>query len=152
MTPPPLQVRRALKQAEKDMQASSTASEALQLWLQLTHEVEVQYYNVKRHRAELQLAIAKEEVLSWVVCVRGWGWGDGGGLGEGCIWRTRRWYLKGLHWICKEVITKRVKAISMLMIYSDIDWPVPVFPCRQRGLRRRGALCSGLSMSHTAPF
>ncbi|XP_056266241.1 stromal interaction molecule 2-like isoform X3 [Pseudoliparis swirei] len=56
-----LQVRRALKQAEKDMQASSTASEALQLWLQLTHEVEVQYYNVKRHRAELQLAIAKEE-------------------------------------------------------------------------------------------
>uniref|UniRef100_A0A8C2WCV9 Tromal interaction molecule 2a n=1 Tax=Cyclopterus lumpus TaxID=8103 RepID=A0A8C2WCV9_CYCLU len=56
-----LQVRGALKQAEKDMQASSTASEALQLWLQLTHEVEVQYYNVKRHRAELQLAIAKEE-------------------------------------------------------------------------------------------
>ncbi|KAK9540133.1 hypothetical protein VZT92_002602 [Zoarces viviparus] len=56
-----VQVRGALKQAEKDMQASSTASEALQLWLQLTHEVEVQYYNVKRHRAELQLAIAKEE-------------------------------------------------------------------------------------------
>ncbi|XP_075946183.1 stromal interaction molecule 2 [Anarhichas minor] len=56
-----VQVRGSLKQAEKDMQASSTASEALQLWLQLTHEVEVQYYNVKRHRAELQLAIAKEE-------------------------------------------------------------------------------------------
>ncbi|KAK1886818.1 Suppressor of hairless protein like [Dissostichus eleginoides] len=56
-----VQVRRALKQAEKDMQASSNASETLQLWLQLTHEVEVQYYNVKRHRAELQLAIAKEE-------------------------------------------------------------------------------------------
>nr|XP_040043557.1 stromal interaction molecule 2-like isoform X1 [Gasterosteus aculeatus aculeatus] len=56
-----VQIRGALKQAEKDMQASSTASEALQLWLQLTHEVEVQYYNVKRHRAELQLAIAKEE-------------------------------------------------------------------------------------------
>ncbi|KAK5926610.1 hypothetical protein CgunFtcFv8_022168 [Champsocephalus gunnari] len=56
-----VQVRGALKQAEKDMQASSNASETLQLWLQLTHEVEVQYYNVKRHRAELQLAIAKEE-------------------------------------------------------------------------------------------
>ncbi|XP_037328905.2 stromal interaction molecule 2-like [Pungitius pungitius] len=56
-----VQIRGALKQAEKDMQASSSASEALQLWLQLTHEVEVQYYNVKRHRAELQLAIAKEE-------------------------------------------------------------------------------------------
>ncbi|KAM8879481.1 stromal interaction molecule 2-like [Spinachia spinachia] len=56
-----VQIRGALKQAEKDMQASSNASEALQLWLQLTHEVEVQYYNVKRHRAELQLAVAKEE-------------------------------------------------------------------------------------------
>ncbi|KAA8594882.1 stromal interaction molecule 2 isoform X1 [Etheostoma spectabile] len=56
-----VQVRGALKQAEKDMQASWTASEALQLWLQLTHEVEVQFYNVKRHRAELQLGIAKEE-------------------------------------------------------------------------------------------
>ncbi|XP_049900439.1 stromal interaction molecule 2 [Epinephelus moara] len=55
------QVRGALKQAEKDMQASWTASEALQLWLQLTHEVEVQYYNVKKHSAELQLATAKEE-------------------------------------------------------------------------------------------
>ncbi|KAM9856981.1 uncharacterized protein ACBR49_000651 [Aulostomus maculatus] len=55
------QVRGALKQAEMDMQASWTASEALQQWLQLTHEVEVQYYNVKKQRAELQLAIAKEE-------------------------------------------------------------------------------------------
>uniref|UniRef100_A0A3B4BJL3 SAM domain-containing protein n=1 Tax=Periophthalmus magnuspinnatus TaxID=409849 RepID=A0A3B4BJL3_9GOBI len=55
------QVREVLKQAEKDMQASWTASEALQQWLQLTHEVEVQYYNVKKHSAELQLATAKEE-------------------------------------------------------------------------------------------
>uniref|UniRef100_A0A8C5NF52 Stromal interaction molecule 2-like n=1 Tax=Gouania willdenowi TaxID=441366 RepID=A0A8C5NF52_GOUWI len=55
------QVRGALKQAEKDMQASWTFSEALQLWLQLTHEVEVQYYNVKKQSAELQLATAKEE-------------------------------------------------------------------------------------------
>ncbi|XP_017281312.1 stromal interaction molecule 2 [Kryptolebias marmoratus] len=55
------QVRGALKQAEKEMLASWTVSEALQLWLQLTHEIEVQYYNVKKQRAELQLAIAKEE-------------------------------------------------------------------------------------------
>ncbi|XP_060917195.1 stromal interaction molecule 2-like [Labrus mixtus] len=55
------QVLGALKQAEKDVNASWTASEALQQWLQLTHEVEVQYYNVKRHGAELQLATAKEE-------------------------------------------------------------------------------------------
>uniref|UniRef100_A0A3Q0SDE3 Stromal interaction molecule 2 n=1 Tax=Amphilophus citrinellus TaxID=61819 RepID=A0A3Q0SDE3_AMPCI len=55
------QVRGALKQAEKDMQASWTVSEVLQQWLQLTHEVEVQYYNVKKQSAELQLATAKEE-------------------------------------------------------------------------------------------
>ncbi|XP_041641786.1 stromal interaction molecule 2 [Cheilinus undulatus] len=55
------QVLGALKQAEKDMNASWTASEALQQWLQLTHEVEVQYYNVKKQSAEQQLATAKEE-------------------------------------------------------------------------------------------
>lgn len=53
----------ALKQAEKDMHASWTASEALQQWLQMTHEVEVQYYNVKKQSAVLQLAAAKEEVI-----------------------------------------------------------------------------------------
>ncbi|XP_061832889.1 uncharacterized protein [Nerophis lumbriciformis] len=56
-----VQVRGALKQAEKDMWATWSASDALQQWLQLTHEVEVQYYNVKKHSAELQLATAKEE-------------------------------------------------------------------------------------------
>ncbi|XP_044046819.1 stromal interaction molecule 2 isoform X2 [Siniperca chuatsi] len=55
------QVLGALKQAEMDMHASWTASEALQQWLQLTHEVEVQYYNVKKQSAVLQLASAKEE-------------------------------------------------------------------------------------------
>uniref|UniRef100_A0A3B3UVF3 Stromal interaction molecule 2 n=1 Tax=Poecilia latipinna TaxID=48699 RepID=A0A3B3UVF3_9TELE len=55
------QVRGALKQAEKEMIASWTVSGALQQWLQLTYEVEVQYYNVKKHSAELQLAAAKEE-------------------------------------------------------------------------------------------
>ncbi|XP_076001690.1 uncharacterized protein LOC142994742 [Genypterus blacodes] len=55
------QVRGALKQAENDMQASWSASEALQQWMQLTHEVEVQYFSVKRHSAELQLTTAKEE-------------------------------------------------------------------------------------------
>ncbi len=56
------QVLGALKQAEKEMHASWTVSEALQQWLQLTHEVEVQYYNVKKQSAVLQLASAKEEV------------------------------------------------------------------------------------------
>nr|XP_061791972.1 stromal interaction molecule 2-like [Nerophis lumbriciformis] len=56
-----VQIRGALRQAEKDMHATWTASEVLQQWLQLTHEVEVQYYNIKKHSAELQLAIAKEE-------------------------------------------------------------------------------------------
>lgn len=45
------------------MQASWTVTEVLQQWLQLTHEVEVQYYNVKKQSAELQLATAKEEVM-----------------------------------------------------------------------------------------
>lgn len=56
------QVLGALKQAEQDIHASWTASEALQQWLQLTHEVEVQYYNVKKQSAVLQLTCAKEEV------------------------------------------------------------------------------------------
>ncbi|XP_010864671.4 stromal interaction molecule 2 [Esox lucius] len=55
------QVRGALKRAEKDMMACWSVPETLQLWLQLTYEVEVQYYNVKKHSAELQLATAKEE-------------------------------------------------------------------------------------------
>lgn len=56
------QILGALKQAEQDKHASWTASETLQQWLQLTHEVEVQYYNVKKQSAVLQLACAKEEV------------------------------------------------------------------------------------------
>lgn len=59
------QVRMALKKAEKEFELRSSWSvpDALQKWLQLTHEVEVQYYNIKRQNAEMQLAIAKDEVL-----------------------------------------------------------------------------------------
>lgn len=56
-----VQVRMALKRAEKELQSDWSVPEALQMWLQLTHEVEVQYYNIKKHSAELQLAIAKDE-------------------------------------------------------------------------------------------
>uniref|UniRef100_A0AAY4AJI9 SAM domain-containing protein n=1 Tax=Denticeps clupeoides TaxID=299321 RepID=A0AAY4AJI9_9TELE len=56
-----VQVRMALKRAEKELQSSWSVPEALQMWLQLTHEVEVQYYNIKKQSAELQLAIAKDE-------------------------------------------------------------------------------------------
>lgn len=54
----------ALKKAEKEFELRSSWSvpDALQKWLQLTHEVEVQYYNIKRQNAEMQLAIAKDEV------------------------------------------------------------------------------------------
>lgn len=55
------QVRGALKRAEKDMQFLWSVPESLQLWLQLTHEVEVQYYNVKKQSAEQQLVTAKDE-------------------------------------------------------------------------------------------
>ncbi|XP_074847880.1 stromal interaction molecule 2 isoform X2 [Carettochelys insculpta] len=58
-----VQVRMALKKAEKEFELRSNWSvpDALQKWLQLTHEVEVQYYNIKRQNAEMQLAIAKDE-------------------------------------------------------------------------------------------
>ncbi|XP_062873278.1 stromal interaction molecule 1a isoform X2 [Trichomycterus rosablanca] len=56
------QVRMALKKAEKELESRSSWSppEALQKWLQLTHEVEVQYYNIKKQNAEKQLLVAKE--------------------------------------------------------------------------------------------
>nr|XP_055067200.1 stromal interaction molecule 2 [Misgurnus anguillicaudatus] len=56
-----VQVRMALKRAEKEMHSEWSVPEALQMWLQLTHEVEVQYYNIKKQNAELQLAVAKDE-------------------------------------------------------------------------------------------
>ncbi|KAM4708380.1 stromal interaction molecule 2 isoform 4-T4 [Discoglossus pictus] len=58
-----VQVRMALKKAEKEFELRSNWSvpETLQKWLQLTHEVEVQYYNIKKQNAEMQLAIAKDE-------------------------------------------------------------------------------------------
>ncbi|XP_036968302.1 stromal interaction molecule 2 isoform X2 [Acanthopagrus latus] len=56
-----VQVRKALKRAEKEMQSERSVPEALQKWLQLTHEVEVQYYNIKKQSAEFQLCVAKEE-------------------------------------------------------------------------------------------
>lgn len=54
----------ALKKAEKELESRSSWSppEALQKWLQLTHEVEVQYYNIKKQNAERQLLVAKEGV------------------------------------------------------------------------------------------
>lgn len=57
-----VQIRGALKKAEQDMQANWSVPESLQLWLQLTHEVEMQYYNIKKQSAEQQLATAKDEV------------------------------------------------------------------------------------------
>ncbi|XP_044159824.1 stromal interaction molecule 1 isoform X3 [Bufo gargarizans] len=56
------QVRMALRNAEKELESHSnwSAPEALQKWLQLTHEVEVTYYNIKKQSAEKQLMLAKE--------------------------------------------------------------------------------------------
>lgn len=77
------QVRMALKNAEKELEShcSWAAPEALQKWLQLTHEVEVQYYNIKKQNAEKQLLVAKEGVRA----AAGSCWVHGGGLGtEAC--------------------------------------------------------------------
>ncbi|KAM6987002.1 stromal interaction molecule 1-like [Aplochiton taeniatus] len=56
------QVRTALKKAERELESRAdwAAPEALRAWLQLTHEIEVQYYNTKKHSAERQLQQAKE--------------------------------------------------------------------------------------------
>ncbi|KAM4627976.1 stromal interaction molecule 1a isoform 1-T2 [Polymixia lowei] len=56
------QVRMALKKAEKELESRSSWAppDSLQKWLQLTHEVEVQYYNIKKQNAEKQLQVAKE--------------------------------------------------------------------------------------------
>uniref|UniRef100_A0A4W4EI66 SAM domain-containing protein n=1 Tax=Electrophorus electricus TaxID=8005 RepID=A0A4W4EI66_ELEEL len=56
------QVRTALKNAEKEleMRRSWSPPEPLQTWLQVTHEMEVQYYNIKKQSAERQLLLAKE--------------------------------------------------------------------------------------------
>ncbi|XP_065143281.1 stromal interaction molecule 1b isoform X1 [Paramisgurnus dabryanus] len=56
------QVRMALKKAERELESRNSWSppEALETWLQLTHEVEVQYYNIKKQSAEKQLILAKE--------------------------------------------------------------------------------------------
>lgn len=56
------QMRVALKKAEHELESHSdwTPPEPLQKWLQLTHEIEVQYYNMKKQSAERQLIQARE--------------------------------------------------------------------------------------------
>ncbi|KAM9348430.1 stromal interaction molecule 1b [Symphorus nematophorus] len=56
------QVRVALRKAERELESRAhwAPSEALQKWLQLTHEIEVQYYNIKKQSAERQLLQARE--------------------------------------------------------------------------------------------
>ncbi|XP_041807692.1 stromal interaction molecule 1-like isoform X2 [Chelmon rostratus] len=58
------QVRMALKKAERELESRAhwAPPEALQKWLQLTHEIEVQYYNIKKQSAERQLLQAREGV------------------------------------------------------------------------------------------
>ncbi|KAM4544994.1 stromal interaction molecule 1-like isoform 2-T2 [Odontesthes bonariensis] len=56
------QVRMVLKRAERELESRAhwAPPEALQKWLQLTHEIEVQYYNSKKQSAERQLLQARE--------------------------------------------------------------------------------------------
>uniref|UniRef100_A0A1A7WZA8 Stromal interaction molecule 1b n=2 Tax=Iconisemion striatum TaxID=60296 RepID=A0A1A7WZA8_9TELE len=56
------QVRMLLRKAEKELESRAhwTPPDPLQKWLQLTHEVEVQYYNNKKQSAEKQLLQARE--------------------------------------------------------------------------------------------
>uniref|UniRef100_A0A087X6X9 Stromal interaction molecule 1b n=2 Tax=Poecilia formosa TaxID=48698 RepID=A0A087X6X9_POEFO len=56
------QVRTALRKAERELESRAhwAPPEALQKWLQLTHEVEDQHYNNKKQNAERQLLQARE--------------------------------------------------------------------------------------------
>ncbi|KAM9333446.1 stromal interaction molecule 1-like isoform 2-T2 [Pholidichthys leucotaenia] len=56
------QVRTALRKAERELESRHhwMPPESLQKWLQLTHEIEVQYYNTKKQSAEKQLLQARE--------------------------------------------------------------------------------------------
>ncbi|XP_054873021.1 stromal interaction molecule 1-like isoform X2 [Amphiprion ocellaris] len=56
------QVRTALRKAERELESRVRwlPPDALQKWLQLTHEIEVQYYNIKKQSAERQLLQARE--------------------------------------------------------------------------------------------
>lgn len=54
----------ALKKADRELESRARWSppDCLQKWLQLTHEIEVQYYNIKKQSAERQLLQAREGV------------------------------------------------------------------------------------------
>jgi len=60
-----------LKKAERELESRAhwAPPEALQKWLQLTHEIEVQYYNSKKQSAERQLLQAREGVSIRVAVV-----------------------------------------------------------------------------------
>lgn len=85
-----IQVRKALKRAEKEMQSERSVPEALQKWLQLTHEVEVQYYNIKKQSAEFQLCVAKEEVRASKWFPEETFYGQGGASEEQTQWNAAR--------------------------------------------------------------
>ncbi|XP_013931208.1 PREDICTED: stromal interaction molecule 1 [Thamnophis sirtalis] len=119
---PPPQVRMALRNAEKELESHSSwaAPGALQKWLQLTHEVEVQYYNVKKHSAEKQLLLAKEGPAAWAP----WGWGRRvGAAALSCMLRPDRrktHLLLPLGWLCHREREEREGGAR-----GKAGWPPP---------------------------
>lgn len=69
----------ALRKAERDLESRARwpPPDSLQKWLQLTHEVEVQYYNIKKQSAERQLLQAREGVRTETLGETGDEGGDG---------------------------------------------------------------------------
>lgn len=60
------QVRGALKRAEKELErAQWVTPAALKHWLQLTHEIEQDYFNRKKLAADNQFKVAREEVSTF---------------------------------------------------------------------------------------
>lgn len=79
----------ALKKAERELESRVRWSppECLQKWLQLTHEVEVQYYNIKKQSAERQLLQAREGVRRDAHADAGYGDEGGDGTSVGVLGR-----------------------------------------------------------------
>lgn len=114
-----IQVRKALKRAEKEMQSERSVPEALQKWLQLTHEVEVQYYNIKKQSAEFQLCVAKEEVRASKWSPEETFYAQGGASEEQTQWNAARSIFSSeISSVVLFVADRKVKGIHWLVLQS----------------------------------
>lgn len=142
----------ALKNAEKELEShcSWAAPEALQKWLQLTHEVEVQYYNIKKQNAEKQLLVAKEGVSVPASCSDTFPSlpGEGEVWGWNCTVCSVSPYC--VHSPCPAVLP--AQAAPFLTLRCSSEWPLCILPLLQAFCASRGAeSCRGAAVTCIRP-